>query len=312
MGLRVLLWIFFLALLWGPSFLFIKVAVLEIPPFTLMTGRVGIASLILFIILRVQGKQLTIKAQTWRSFAFMAVFANALPFVLFGWGEIYVDSALAAVLNGTTPIFTVIIAHFFLSDDRMNLVKGLGIALGFLGIVVLFFPFLSKGVTMDTLGVFAFTAAALCYGISTVYARKKLRGLPPLVAPTAQLFMATICLLPFSLIVDHPFAMSFPSWNAINSMLALSVFGSAIAFVVFYHILEMTSATNLSMVTYLIPVIGVILGVVFLHEKLGWYVYVGCAIILLGVMVVNGVFNQFLVRKTDSGIMVGESTDQAS
>ncbi len=312
MGLRVLLWIFFLALLWGPSFLFIKVAVLEIPPFTLMTGRVGIASLILYIILRVQGKQLTIKAQTWRSFAFMAVFANALPFVLFGWGEIYVDSALAAVLNGTTPIFTVIIAHFFLSDDRMNLVKGFGIALGFLGIVVMFFPFLSEGVSMDTLGVFAFTGAALCYGISTVYARKKLRGLPPLVASTAQLFMATICLLPFSLIVDRPFAMSFPSWNAINSMLALAVFGSAIAFVVFYHILEMTSATNLSMVTYLIPVIGVVLGVVFLDEKLGWYVYVGCAIIVSGVMVVNGVFNRFLVKNNDSGISVSESTDQAS
>ena len=312
MGLRVLLWIFFLAVLWGPSFLFIKVAVLEIPPFTLMTARVGIASLILYIILRASGKKLTLNPATWRSFAFMAVFANALPFVLFGWGEIHVDSALAAVLNGTTPIFTIIIAHFFISDDRLNLVKIIGIIFGFLGVVILFFPFLSKGLTLDTLGVFAFIAAALCYGISTVYARKKLRGLPPLVAPTAQLILATICLLPFSLIIDRPFEMNFPSWNAINSVLALAIFGSAIAFATFYHILEMTSATNLSMVTYLIPVIGVFLGVVFLDEKLGWYVYVGCAIIVLGIMVVNGVFNQFLVRKADSGIRVGESTDQAS
>lgn len=298
MGFRVLLWIFFLAILWGPSFLFIKVAVLEIPPFTLMTARVGIASFVLYIILRLQGKRLSINAQNWKSFAFMAVIANALPFVLFGWGEIYVDSALAAILNGTTPIFTVIIAHLFLSDDRFTLVKVVGITLGFLGIFILFFPFLSEGVTMHMLGVLAFTGAALCYGISTVYARKKLRGLPPLVAPTAQLFMATICLLPFSFIFENPFAMSMPSWNAINSMLALAIFGSAIAFVTFYHILEMTSATNLSMVTYLIPVIGVILGVVFLDEKLGWHVYVGCAIILLGVMVVNGVFNRFLIIKT--------------
>jgi drug/metabolite transporter (DMT)-like permease len=296
MGLRSFFWILFLAALWGPSFLFIKVAVAEIPPLTMVTLRVGLAFLLLYLILRMQGKRLPKNPVMWRHFAIMAFVANALPFVLFGWGELYIGSALASVLNGTTPIFTVLLAHIFTTDDRMNPIKVVGVLLGLFGIVVLFFPYFSDGIRMDTLGILAITLAAFCYGISILYSRKYLRGLPPLVAPAAQLLVATLYLIPLMFFIDHPLQLPAPSWQAVTSLLGLSFFGTAIAFVVYYHVLEMTSATNLSMVTYLIPVIGVILGVVFLNEKFGWNAYLGCALILLGVMVVNGVFNQIFQR----------------
>ena len=296
MGLRSFLWILFLAALWGPSFLFIKVAVAEIPPFTLVTFRVGLAFLLLYLILRMQGKRLPKGAVIWRHFAIMAFVASALPFVLFGWGELYIESALASVLNGTTPIFTVLLAHIFTTDDRINPIKVVGVLLGLLGIVILFFPYFSDGIQMNTLGMLAITLATFCYAVSILYSRRYLRGLPPLVAPAAQLLVATLYLIPLMLFIDQPFQLPPPSWEAVASLLGLSILGTAIAFVVYYHVLEITSATNLSMVTYLIPVIGVILGVVFLNEKLGWNVYVGCALILLGVMVVNGVFNQFFQR----------------
>ncbi len=296
MGLRSFFWILFLAALWGPSFLFIKVAVAEIPPLTMVTLRVGLAFLLLYLILRMQGKRLPKSLVMWRHFAIMAFVANALPFVLFGWGELYIGSALASVLNGATPIFTVLLAHIFTTDDRMNPIKVVGVLLGLFGIVVLFFPYFSDGIRMDTLGILAITLAAFCYGISILYSRRYLRGLPPLVAPAAQLLVATSYLIPLMFFVDQPLQLPAPSWQAVTSLLALSFFGTAIAFVVYYHVLEMTSATNLSMVTYLIPVIGVILGVVFLNEKFGWNAYLGCALILLGVMVVNGVFNRIFRR----------------
>lgn len=297
MGWRNFIWLLFLASLWGPSFLFIKVAVGEIPPITLAMMRVGLASILLYLILRVQGRNLPRPGPIWRNFAVMGFFANALPFALFSWGEIHIDSALAAILNGTTPLFTIVLAHLFIADDRLTPLKTGGILLGFGGLLMLIAPSLFEGVRATTWGLLAITLAAASYGVGIVYARKKLRGLPPLVGPAAQLTMATLYLLPLSLLIERPLAMPAPSWAAIGSLLALATMGTAIAFVVYYHVMEQTSATYLSMVTYLVPVFGVILGVVVLNEQPGWNAYLGCALILLGVMVVNGVFKRVNWRR---------------
>ena len=226
----------------------------------------------------------------WQHFAFAALFQNAIPFVLFGWGEQYIDSALAAILNGTTPFFTLILAHLFISDDRLTPTKAVGTLVGFSGLLLLIAPSLLGGVEATTWGLIAVTMAAACYGIAIVYARRNLRGLPPLVAPTAQLLLATLFLIPLSLTLEQPFGLAAPSWPALGSLLALSIFGTGLAFVVYYRIIEQSSATYVSMVTYLVPVFGVILGVLILNEQLGWNAYLGCALILLGVMIVNGVF----------------------
>ena len=290
MKLKNFLWILLLAATWGPSFLFIKVAVQDIPPFTLVMTRVGLASLTLYLIVRSQGRRLPPLGRVWLHFAFMGLFANALPCGLCSWGELHVDSAMASILNGTTPLFTVVLAHFLVADDRMTPLKLVGTLLGFAGLIALVAPSLLGGVQVETLGLLGMAVAAICYAITIIYSRKHLRGLPPLVAPTAQLMMAAIFLLPVSLVVERPYTLSFPSLPALASLLSLSLLGPALAFAIYYHVLEKVNATDLSMVTYLIPIFGIALGVIVLGERLTWNVYLGFALILLGVMIVNGVF----------------------
>jgi drug/metabolite transporter (DMT)-like permease len=290
------LWLLLLAALWGPSFLFIKVAIEEIPPLTLVVGRVGLAALLLFVILRLQGRELPKIGPVWKHFAVMAFFQNAVPFTLINWGEQYIDSALAAILNGTTPLFTIILAHMFITDDRLNLAKALGVFIGFGGLVLLIAPALFDGVQATIWGLIAVTVAAASYGVAIVYSRLKLRGQKPLVAPTAQLALATLYLLPLAFIFEQPFELARPSGAAIGSLIMMAVFGTALAFVVYYRLIEQASASYVSMVTYLVPIFGVVLGVSILDESLRWNALAGCGLILTGVMFVNGVFDKPFAR----------------
>ncbi|MGH1365655.1 MAG: DMT family transporter [Calditrichia bacterium] len=292
MKLRNFLWLLFLAALWGPSFLFIKVAVQEFPPITLSTIRVGLGALVLYPIMRWLGNSLPRERQLWRHFAFVGLFNHAIPFALFSWGEIYVDSAIASILNGTTPLFTIIIAHFFTEDDRLNSTKSIGTLIGFIGLMLIVGPAIFEGARTTTLGLIAVTIPAACYGLSIVYTRRYLRGLPKLVAPTAQLMSGTLWLLPFALLIDQPLSLANPSLAAWGSLIALAVFGTAIAFIVYFHLIETVSATYISMVTYLVPIFGIFLGIVVLNESVGWNGFAGCALIIFGVMVVNGLFKK--------------------
>lgn len=301
--MKSFLWLVLLASLWGPSFLFIKLAVADIPPLTMVVGRVGIASVLIFIVLRMQGRNLPKFGPVWKHFAVMAFFHNALPFTLFNWGEQYIDSALAAILNGTTPLYTIILAHIFIADDRLTPAKVLGVLVGFGGLMLLIGPSLVEGVQATTWGLVGVAIAAASYGVAIVYSRLNLRGLPPLVAPTAQLGLAALYMLPLSLLIDQPFSRPMPSLASLGSLLMLAVFGTALAFVVYYYIVERTSATRVSMVTYMVPVFGVVLGVLVLNEQLHWTAYAGCALILIGVMIVNGMFDRslgWLRRPTDA------------
>ena len=290
MRLKNLLWLFVLAALWGPSFLFIKIAVHEIPPLTMVVGRVGIAALILIIILRLQGRRLPKLGPVWIHFAVMGLVQNALPFTLFNWGEQYIDSALAAISNGATPLFTILFAHIFVSDDRITPGKMVGVLVGFGGLIVLIAPSLTGGMEATSWGLIAVVVASISYGVAMVYSRLNLRGMPPLVAPTAQLTVATLYMIPLSLLIERPYTLPMPSLAAAGSLFVLAAFGTALAFVIYYRLIEQANASFVSMVTYVIPVFGVFLGVVVLNETLTWNAYVGCALILAGVMVVNGVF----------------------
>lgn len=279
-----------LAALWGPSFLFIKVAVEEIPPLTLVLGRVAVGTAFLLIVLLSQGRRLPTDRRLWRHLAVVAMLHNALPWVLLSWGEQYIDSALASILNGTTPLFTIILAHFLVAGDRMTVPKMLGVLLGFAGLFLLILPSLSGGAQASTWGLLAVTAAAAVYGVAMIYSRNHLRGLPPLVAPASQLLLATGSMLPVALLVDRPWTLDRPSTVALGSLFLLGILGTGLAFIVYYRLLETANPTYISMVTYVIPVFGVVLGVLVLGEQLTWYALAGFALILLGVMVVNGLF----------------------
>ncbi len=293
-----------LALLWGPSFLFIKVAVQDFPPVTLVAIRLTLAAVFLYATLLLNRRKLPREWATWRKFIFMGFFANALPFFLFSYGEQFADSGAASILNGTTPIFTVVFANFLIADERFTNRRVGGVLLGFTGILFIFYPDLlamiaGRGLQggPETLGLLAFIGASICYGISISYSRANLRGLAPLVGPASQLICASAITLPVALLVERPFNLS-PEMPAVASAIALGLFGTAIAYLVYYRLLDSVSATFLSFVTYLLPPIGVLLGVVFLNEKPGWYSFAGLVLIILGVMVINGTFSLFARRQT--------------
>lgn len=288
MRLKVLAWLTVLAMLWGPAFLFMKVAVLEIPPLTIATTRVGLGAALLYLILKFQGQSLPRFGSIWQHFAVMGITANALPFALLSWGQQYIDSALNAILMGTMPLFTMLLAHFFAKDDTLSLNKAAGMLVGFGGLVVLFMPALVAGIHATLWGGAAALAAAVSYSIAFVYARQRLRGMPPLVGPTAQMMMAAVCLLPLSFLVDRPMALPAPAWPTLGALLLLTVWSTVLAFVVYYRAMEQVSASTLSVVTYLNPIVATILGVVVLHEDLGWHTYLGYALIIVGALIING------------------------
>ena len=279
-----------LAILWGPSFLFIKVAVAEIPPFTLILGRVGIAAVLLYGLLRLQKKNLPPPGRVWIYLAVVALFHNSFPFVLLSWAEQYIDSGLASILNALTPFFTIILAHLLTTDDKITSTKAFGIALGLVGSVFLVAPALAAGMQSTTQGMLAMIVVSASYGFALVLARKHLRGLPSMVAPTSQMVLATLYLLPLAFIFDQPFSLPMPSPEAIGSVVALAVFGTALAFIIYYRLIESADASFTSLVTYLVPIFSILLGVLILGERLGWNDYTGFVLILAGVMVVNGLF----------------------
>lgn len=278
---------FLLACCWGPSFLFIKVAVEEIPPIIIANLRVAIGGVLLYLMLKIKKTDLPKFSYDWKHFAIMGFFSCALPFTLFSIGEQYIDSSLAAILNGTTPLFTLIIAHFFTENDRFTKAKFFGSIIGFSGLFVLVAPSLLEA-KATTLGIIAGTIAAASYGVGFVYAKKNIHGFKPLVVPTAQLFMASLFLLPFSLLTGDSFIIKSISPEAIASILGLSIFGTATAFVLYYKLIAVTSATYVAAVNYVLPIFGVVLGIAILDENLTWNAYLGSVMILVGVMIING------------------------
>ena len=284
---RNLFLLLLLSCCWGPSFLFIKIAIEYVGPMTMTATRLFIGGILLFIILKIQKTELPKFGKEWKHFAVMAIFSCGLPFTMFAVGEKYIDSSLASIINGSTPLFTLMIAHFVTQDDRMTKTKLLGSIIGFSGILLLVLPSLfdAKGTLF---GIFAALTAALSYGIGFVYAKKNIHGFKPLVVPTAQLIIATLFLAPLALIFEKPYEIEYISNAAILAILGLAVFGSATAFVVYYKLIASTNATYTASANYIIPVFGVILGMVVLDEALTWNSYVGSMLILFGVMIANG------------------------
>jgi drug/metabolite transporter (DMT)-like permease len=291
-----ILWLMLLACLWGSSYLFAKVGVSEIPAMTFAMGRAALGAAILFIALRFRGQRLPKWGSVWKHLAVVALIHNAIPYVMVAWGAQYIDSGLAAIITGTTPLCTIVLAHFLVADDRLTLTKLAGAFVGLGGLLVLVAPALITGVRATGAGVLAVLVVAVCYAIAMIYSRQHLRGLPPLAAPTAQLMLATLYTLPLSLIIDQPFGMSLPSGLAISALLCVSVLGTASAFMVFYRLVEITTPTHISMVNYLIPIVGATLGVIVLGEQLTWNIYLGFAIILTGVLIANGALSPYTMK----------------
>lgn len=279
-----------LASCFSPSFLFIKIAIEHVQPFTLTCLRLGIGAFLLLIILQIKRIKLPKISQVWNKLSIAALFQCAIPFTLFSIGEQYVSSSIAAIVNGTTPLLTLIVAHIFTENDRLTKAKTFGASIGLFGLFILISPSLFSSKIGNFYGIIALIFASTSYAIAFVYIKKNINisSYPPLTVPTIQLSFSFLFLLPFALIFETPSHVLNAPNSALTSIFGLGFFGGALAFLLFYKMLETTSATYISMINYITPVFGVALGMAFLKEDLTWNAYLGCMLILVGVMIANG------------------------
>ncbi|MEO9869681.1 DMT family transporter [Ekhidna sp.] len=287
MKIRNVYLLILLASCWGPSFLFIKIAVAEISPVMLAALRIGIGAVILNLILLLKKEKLPVTLVFWKKTFIAGFFAQGLPFTLINWGEQFVDSSLASLINGLVPLCTIVLSQIMLRNERMTKNKLTGVLLGFIGLAVLVMPNLLSGVTGSSQGILSITAAAFSYGFGLVYIKKYLINIPSFRAPAAQLLSVAIYLLPMAFLADSSFSLMEVSWQAIGAVAILGLFGTAVAFVIYFKLIEQSSVAYASLVTYLMPVYGVILGIIFLNEQFTLWMFLGAVLILAGIRTVN-------------------------
>jgi len=288
-------WIAFfsLTLIWGASFMWIKIALRETGPYTIVAIRIIMALLVLlpFLLKGRPGFPRTVKM--WRQLLTLCLISAVVPWLLIIWSEKYIDSALATVLNATVPLFTIVIAHLWLHDDRMTRQRVTGLLVGFVGIVVLTFDDLFSAAVagmdasarMKLLGQGAMLLAAFLYAMSNVYARARFRNVAPIYQAFYSMLVASVLVWGLVPVIEPSFTLPVrpATWVAIAW---LGVFGAGISYLIFYYLLHQIGPTRVATVTYTIPVVGVTLGVVFLGEALTWQLIVGTLLIVSGVWAV--------------------------
>ena len=278
-----------LSVLWGGSFFSIGVAVTGLPPLTIVTLRVGIAALVLWILLFFSGDKAPRSGSLWRAFFTMGFINNVIPFSLIVWGQTHIASGLASILNATTPIFTIVIAGLLLADERLTTKKVVGIVIGFSGVTVMIGASSLKQLGTETMAQLAILAAAVFYGFSTTYGRRfKAMGLSPLQTATGQLSAATIMLLPLMFFIEQPYQLANPPVEVWLAVASLGVFSTALAFILFFNILSSAGATNVSLVTFLVPVTAILLGWLILDERLNYEHFLGMLLIGIGLAAIDG------------------------
>ncbi len=275
-----------LSVLWGTSFFLLEIALRQLPPFTIVLARVGLAALVLIPVLRAAGLHLPSGVAQWRPYFVMAALNNVLPFSLIVWGQTVIASGLAAILNATTPFFAVILAHFLTRDEKLQAHRLIGVLVGAGGVAVLMGPDALKGLTADFLGQVAVLLASVFYALSGIFG-KRFKA-PPLVNSASQMIAATILMTPLVFFFDRPWTLPMPGPATIAALVCLAVLATALAYILYFRILATAGATNLLLVTLLIPVTAIVLGVAVLGEPLGLRHYAGMAVIGLALLIVDG------------------------
>ncbi|MFN0191194.1 MAG: DMT family transporter [Aestuariivirga sp.] len=276
-----------LAAIWGASFLFFAIALRELPVFTIVFLRVSLAAAALWVILLITGTPVTRQPAMWRNFMIMGLINNVIPFSLIVWGQQEVAPGLAAILNATTPFFTVLIANSFLADERLTALKLSGAAVGLLGVAAMMGADALIHLGQSVWHQLAILLAAVFYAVNTVFARR-FAGLLPLMTAAGQTTCSTLLLFPLVLLIDRPWQLSMPGGEVVASILALSLLCTALAYVLYFAIVKSAGATNIALVTFLVPVSAVILGAAVLGEHIGWQHGAGMLAIALGLALIDG------------------------
>jgi drug/metabolite transporter (DMT)-like permease len=275
-------------LLWGSSFLWIKIGLNEFGPLTLVSHRLMFGVVGLLLLLRVLGARLPRDLSVWKKCAAMAVINPALPFVLITWAETRIHSSMASVLNASVPLFTLLFAHLSLDDEKASFSKLVGLLLGFLGVATLLSQDLlaSHGQSVSVLGQLAVLAAAALYAASSVFAKKRLSNVRPVVQVTCVMICADALIWILACIFETPWVLPKHAITWV-SVAWLGFLGTALAFFIYFSLIQRWGATRTSLVNYLFPMVGLVLGIVFLGEPVQWQLAVGSALIFSGVFAVN-------------------------
>jgi drug/metabolite transporter (DMT)-like permease len=278
-----------LSVLWGGSFLFVGMAVRELPPLTIVMGRVALAAVTLHIVLTAMGGALPRDGRVWAAFFGMGVLNNAVPFTLIAWGQAHIASGLASILNATTPLFTVLVAHWLTPDERATPRKIRGVIIGFVGVAIMIGGDALRSLGVDVVAQLAVLAAAISYAFAGVYGRRfKTMGVEPMTTAAGMLTASTLMLMPVMLAVDRPWTLPFPSGAAVAALVGLALLSTSLAYIFYFRILATAGATNLLLVTFLIPVSAILLGATFLGERLEARHFLGMAMIGLGLAAIDG------------------------
>ena len=287
-----------LSVVWGGSFFFNGIALREFPTLSIVTARVGLAALALLFLMKMLGQGIQLNRQILKAFFGMGFLNNVVPFSLIVWGQQHIASGVASILNATTPLFTMLVAHWFTTDEKINPRRLLGVLTGMGGVGLMMGLDSMESSGFHLLGQSAIVLAAFSYGLAGVYGKRFAQlEIPPLATATGQLCASSMILIPLTFWIDQPWTMAMPSIEGMGSLLGIALLSTALAYVIYFRLLKTAGATNLLLVTLLIPVSAIILGVFLLDESLEPQHLYGMAVISLGLLIMDGRLLQFF-RKT--------------
>jgi drug/metabolite transporter (DMT)-like permease len=294
-------WLVFLALglMWGSSYLFIKIAVTDFGTFTLVAVRLGIGAALLWTVLQLRGQPLPRQRRIYGHLFVMGLINITMPFLLITWAEQSVESSLAAVLTSMVPLFTVVLAPLFIHDEPLRVNAVAGLAIGFIGVVILTSRELT-GTGSSVIADLALVLAALSYGAGAVYSRRNVRGVAPLIPAVFQVTFAFIVSGTIALLLEHPWTAR-PGAQSVFAIVWLGLLGSGAAYLAFFRLLSRWGATRTTLVAYVLPVVGIILGFLVLQEPLDGRIIVGTALVIGGIGLVNSRFGRRVLFATDRG-----------
>ncbi|MBB3647805.1 drug/metabolite transporter (DMT)-like permease [Rhizobium sp. BK619] len=286
-----------LGLIWGASFFFARIAVQHVPPLTLVFLRLLIAALALHVYIAGRFDIYSILKARWREFLILGLINNALPHALIFFGQTRIGAGLAAILNATTPIWTVLIANYFTSDEKLSSAKIAGCLVGLAGTIVLIGPGISAGGEAPLWALLLPVLAAISYGFAATYG-KRFKKVPAPVTAAGQLTASSLIALPLSLLADRPWTLAAPPLDALLAILALALLSTAFGYILYFRIMAAAGATNASLVTLLVPPSAILLGVLFLGERLTSAEFAGMALIGFGLVILDGRAYRLLGKTT--------------
>ena len=275
-----------LAVIWGGSFLAFALILREVPVFTIVAHRVFWAALFLWGLVIAMGIPRP-NLQQWRTLIVMGLLNNVIPFSLIIWGQTQIESGLASILNGTTAIFTFLLAALFFADERLTRRKSLGVAVAFGGVSTVIGIDALRSFDIRSLAQLAVIGACLSYAFAAVWARSKIKGLHPIMAATGMLTGSSIIIIPMALFIEGlpSFALNI---TTTASIIFLAVPATALAYLLYYRALRLAGSANLSLVTLLVPPVAVFLGAAILGERLSPSAFLGFGLIALGMVIIDG------------------------